>query len=109
MTTAREKLAVLVKALQIPDWQCRSDGDGIAQIAGSRGRIVLSPQGLALVLGRSASPLLVLQLKQAGLLAVAGRDATLRLARMPEPTEVSSLRELLGLFRDGGVYREGNR
>jgi hypothetical protein len=84
--SAREQLDELARVLRC--------GDSSGLIAGARGRICSTADGLLVEIGTSASLSLLLQLTQAGLLTV---SESFTLARHPTEGEAAMLRELLGL------------
>jgi hypothetical protein len=83
--STREQMAELAQLLR-----CRDSG----VIAGARGRICSTAQGLLVEAGPTASLTLLLQLVQCGLLDI---SETFMLARRPSEAEAPMLRELLGL------------
>jgi hypothetical protein len=94
----RTLLAELEQRLSVLDWQTRRDDRGVIMIAGSRGTVKPTPDGLVVLLRPQASlevQDIKRQLIRDGLLAI--DCGGLVFARMPNGAEASLLRQLLGL------------
>jgi hypothetical protein len=100
--SSRAQLGEFAKALKIIDWQTRvGEGGTIVAVAGTRG-LVRPVDGGLLVTLRVPSAALVTKMIGLGLVEVSSAGDLL-VSRMPEPSEMSIWRELLGLHRHGAA------